>query len=261
MDEARLDSQLKERYYFVDSVRGILIAGVVLYHAFFDYAAVFGISSSILPYMPVIYAVRDIGCFLFVFIAGISVHFGKKRLKRSLLIFGCGAAVSVVTHIFVPDMAVFFGVLSFFGTAGLIMIPLERLLKKVPALSGLIISLLLFFAVFNVFKGYLGWGKYSISLPEEMYANTLTAVIGFPPPSFESADYFPVFPWIFAYISGYYLWSVVSHGEAILRFCKKKLPFFAAAGKYTLWIYLAHQPILYGLTLLVYKLICITSEK
>lgn len=70
-------------------------------------------------------------------------------------------------------------------------------------------------------------------------------------PGFYSSDWFPLIPWIFVYIAGTAIGLWVKERRLPAWFYEKKVPFFAAAGRKTLIIYLAHQPILFGITMLI----------
>ena len=71
-------------------------------------------------------------------------------------------------------------------------------------------------------------------------------LLGLHPLIFASADYYPLLPWIFLFLAGYWL------GEAFLQrrapeFCyREHLPALGWIGRHALIIYLAHQPVVYG---------------
>ena len=163
-------------------------------------------------------------------------------MRRGLAAFAGGAAVSAVTMIAMPDSSVFFGVLSFLGTATLISIPLEPLLRRIPARAGLSGSFLLFMLLRDVNEGFLGFeGARIAALPNGLYRNLLTACLGFPPAGFVSSDYFSLFPWLFLFLTGYFLYELRRDTPPRLR-----LPLVTALGRRSLVVYLLHQPLIYG---------------
>ena len=78
-------------------------------------------------------------------------------MKRGLMSFGGGIIVSLVTHLLMPSARITFGILTFTGSAVLLMIPLEKLLRKAPPLPGLVVSGALFALLRNVPKGSFGF--------------------------------------------------------------------------------------------------------
>ena len=63
-------------------------------------------------------------------------------------------------------------------------------------------------------------------------------------PSFFSSDYFPLIPWLFLFICGWFFWRFIKEHEwdGVFRF---NIPVLSFIGRYSLIIYMAHQPILY----------------
>ena len=68
---------------------------------------------------------------------------------------------------------------------------------------------------------------------DHLYRNFATAILGFPPYHFVSSDYYPLLPWIFLFLAGYWL------GEAFLQrrapeFCyREHLPALGWIGRHT----------------------------
>ena len=123
--------------------------------------------------------------------------------------FFCGIAVSLVTLIVTPDSRIVFGILTFLGSAMLVMIFLEKVLCKINSIIGAVISYVLFEFTFKCNIGYLGFfGMNLIELPDSLFANYFTAFWGFPNKQFYSSDYFSLFPWLFLFIFGYFLYNI-----------------------------------------------------
>ncbi|MBE6804995.1 MAG: DUF1624 domain-containing protein [Ruminococcaceae bacterium] len=73
-----------------------------------------------------------------------------------------------------------------------------------------------------------------------------TAYLGFPPRWFLSADYFSLFPWMFLFLTGYFLYNILeNHGLNKKLFTAGRVEPFAFIGKNSLIIYLLHQPVIY----------------
>ena len=138
----------------------------------------------------------------------------------------------------------------------LLMIPLEGFFDKISPFIGFAVSFALFLFTKNVSLGYLGFGsRHLLNLPDGLYQNDLTAYLGFPGPDFFSTDYFPLIPWFFLFVSGYFLHRIfcekdgMDHLEPIL--CRP----LECLGRHTLGIYMIHQPVLYALFLLIFTFI------
>nr|WP_326186133.1 heparan-alpha-glucosaminide N-acetyltransferase [uncultured Oscillibacter sp.] len=215
----------------LDTLRGVTILSMIAYHACWDLVYLFGADW---PWYhgTLAYIWQQSICWTFILLSGYCWPLGRRHLRRGLLAFGGGALVSAVTLLVMPEDGIFFGVLSLLGTAALVTIPLDPLLRRIPARAGLAGSFLLFLLLRDVNSGYLGFeGAHLLALPEGLYRNLFTACLGFPPAGFHSTDYFSLFPWIFLFLTGYFLY---------------RLRRVSAMGRHSLVIYLLHQPLVYG---------------
>lgn len=233
-----------KRYYLLDAVRGICILGMIVYHTLFDLVAFYGMPVSN-SFLTVVNLIRDFGASCFIFISGICIHFGHRPLKRSIFISSAGLLITIVTYIFARDVCIIFGILTFMGAAGFIMWPLKDILNKLNPVFGILLSFLLFLLFFDVTGGYLGFYNLKIcSLPSTLYKNYFTAFLGFPFPAFSSGDYYPLLPWIFMFFCGFFFWNIIKDNNTINRLLQYRLKFFEKIGKYSLYIYILHQPII-----------------
>lgn len=186
-------------------------------------------------------------CWTFILLSGFCWSMGKNHLKNGLMVFGGGLLVSAITLLFMPGNRILFGVLTCIGSCILLLIPLKRLLKRIPPWGGAVGSFGLFVLTRGINRGYLGWGGFRVvSLPDDWYRGWLGAYLGFTPPDFYSTDYFSLFPWFFLFLTGYFAYCFCK-GRNLLE--KKvfgvKIPGLEWMGKHSLLIYLLHQPILY----------------
>ena len=211
-----LKKDKNERYHLFDTVRGLCILGVVIYHALFDCIYVFGLLAVSTEIMQAVLYVRDFGCLLFVLLAGMCEHFGKAKYKRAVGLLGIGTAISLISYLLMPQNVVVFGVLSFMGVASLFLQPLKRLLKNAIPLPCFVGAVALFLLFFNAAYGTFGlYGMTFGKIPSVLYANSLTAILGFPPNGFASSDYFQLVPWFFAYLAGYFLFPLLQFQKAL----------------------------------------------
>lgn len=70
-------------------------------------------------------------------------------------------------------------------------------------------------------------------------------------PNIPSADFFPIVPWGLLFFLGVCLGGPIKAGQWPKWFYRFNIPFFPAVGRRTLLIYMAHQPVLYGLLFLL----------
>ena len=239
----------RRRYQTLDTLRGVTIVSMILYHACWDLVWIFGADW---PWYRSdgAYLWQQSICWTFILLSGYCWSLGRHRLRRGLMAFGGGALVSAVTIFFLPEDLVVGGVLSLRGAAVLLTIPLEGLLGRIPARAGLAGSFLLFLLLRDVDRGGLGFeGVWLCRLPKGLYRNHLTAVLGFPPADFFSTDYFPLLSWLFLFLTGYFLYRLRPEREP----SNLRLPVVTALGRHSLVAYLLHQPMIYGLLWLLFS--------
>lgn len=234
-----------------DSLRGVTLASMIAYHACWDLVYLRGFDWDWYRGFGA-YVWQQSICCTFILLSGFCWQMGHHPIRRGLMSFLGGAAVSLVTLVVMPSEPVRFGVLTFLGTAALLTVPLRRLLDRLPPRPGLGLSFALFLLTRDVNRGFLGFADVAVCrLPADWYANTLTAGLGFPAPGFVSSDYFSLLPWLFLFWTGYYLYKL-RPAEPLLP--DLRLPVFAAMGQHSLLIYLLHQPLLYGLSALLFRI-------
>ena len=193
-------------------------------------------------------------CWSFILIAGFCFHFGKAHnLRRGIFLNACGLVITLVTLIAVPSEAIWFGILNFMGCAILLTIPLEKLLKKLSPAAGIILSFVLFLLFRHVESGFLGVAPFLYRLPERLYRFRSLAPLGFPDPLFRSSDYFPMLPWYFLFLCGWNLGRLFRKNAHWQRVARLKVPLLSALGRRTIWVYMLHQPVLFGICLLLFK--------
>ena len=90
--------------------------------------------------------------------------------------------------------------------------------------------------------------RHLLALPEGLYRNLFTAWLGFPAEGFVSSDYFGLLPWIFLFWTGLFLYRL-HPGDAKTGL---RIPGITAMGRHSLLVYLLHQPIIYGVLMLLY---------
>jgi uncharacterized membrane protein len=154
--------------------------------------------------------------------------------KRTLYLGVASILVSVGSYIEFPDTWIYFGILHFILFASW----LGLLFVGRPWIS-------LITAIIILIGSYFGW----------LHTHALFDLVHQPLhlPVHYTEDMVNIFPWFAPVLMGIYItakgWHLIPHLKP--SFISTKLAFM---GRHSLIIYLIHQPILFGATLLFYKL-------
>lgn len=241
----------RPHYGLLDTVRGICIISMVAYHGMYDLVNILGFPFGWYNRWPG-YLWQQSICWTFILLSGMCWQLSRHHLRRGLLLVGCETAITLVIFVVMPSQRILYGVLCLLGLSTLLMIPLDKLFRKLPPWAGLAGALLLFGVTRNVSRGSLGFeGLVFCQLPEFFYTSDLFAVLGFHSPTFWSTDYFPLLPWFFLFCTGYFLWSLLDRSEKAKALLQPGLRPLSFLGRHSLVIYLAHQPVLMGLVTLL----------
>ena len=248
-----MEATVKTRLHLLDALRGFLILHMIAFHGMWNLVYLFGIRAPWYTAAPG-YIWQQFICWSFILLSGFCWSMSRNHLKRGLLVFGGGAVVSLVTCVLMPENRILFGILTCIGSCVLLMIPAEKLLRKIPAGIGAAGSFLLFALLRNCSQGTLGFEKLVICpLPDALYRSNLTAYLGFPQRGFFSTDYFPLIPWFFLFVTGYFLFRITSRrGINEKLFARGQFPLLNWIGRHSLPVYLLHQPVLFGLGILFF---------
>ncbi len=241
----------RPRLPLLDSIRGLTLISMILFHASWDAVYLFGLQWDWFNGTGALIWQQSICC-TFILLSGFCRLLGSHPFKRGAVVFVCGVVVSVVTALFMPQELILFGILTLMGSCMLLMSLLRPLTNKIPPVAGLIGSGILFILLRNVSRGYIGIsGLRMFELPSWLYKGMVGTFFGFPDPNFFSTDYFPLLPWLFLFAVGEFLYRIlepVLYDAPIMQKHFRPLSFL---GRHSLLIYLLHQPVVYGLMLLV----------
>lgn len=202
--------------------------------------------------------VQPIFLMIFIVISGICTQLSRNCIKRGLIVFTGGIIITLVTCVIMPLMGILgadiiFGILSFIGTSMIIVGLLKKPIEKTNNMVGIAISIILYLVTFSVERHSLLFGL--IELPDVLYQSNLLAPLGLYTNTFVSADYFPLCPWFFVFLFGVFVGKYAKEGKFPQFTYKKRSNFLAFVGKNSLWFYLAHQPVIYAVCLLVQLII------
>lgn len=226
----------KPRIWELDALRGVCILCMIVVHFLFDLSFFGGLDLT----LPAWYVfIQEYGGAIFVVLSGVCVTLGSKSVRRGLIVFACGMLITAVTYgmyrlgMSGADVVVKFGVLHLLGVCMLVYPAFKKLPPAALALLGLAIAI-------------TGYAIRGVVVPQHWLFP-----LGLTYEGFTSSDYFPLFPQL-----GYFLIGAAI-GKTAYREKRTFLPgafqqtpvarFFCWCGRQSLFIYLLHQPIVYGL--------------
>lgn len=229
-------ANFKSRIWELDALRGVCILCVIVVHFLFDLSFFGGLDLT----LPAWYVfLQEYGGAIFVVLSGVCVTLGSKSVRRGLIVFSCGMLITAVTYgmyrlgMSGADVVVKFGVLHLLGVCMLVYPAFKKLPPAALTVLGLVIAI-------------TGYAIRGIIVPQRWLFP-----LGLTYEGFTSSDYFPLFPQL-----GYFLIGAAI-GKTAYREKKTLLPgsfqktpvarFFCWCGRQSLFIYLLHQPIVYGL--------------
>ena len=239
--------KLSNRIDIIDALRGLAILLMVIHHALYDAVYYLGAPAWFFA-NPVFTPLSRFFEVVFILLSGASCRFSHSNLKRGVIFLAGAVAISAVTY-FIGN-PIRFGILHFLGVAAVGFGLYQKLREhiKTPTLTRRQSDTVRALAILTCAAAFaLLWN----AIYHRTYSFEGFGWMGFTYPGYSSSDWFPILPWIFVYIAGNVLGLWITEHRFPERFYTQKVPFFAAAGRHTLWIYLLHQPILYGITMLI----------
>ena len=211
----------KNRYIFLDQLRGIAIVLMITFHFCFDLNYFLFIQIDFIHNPFWIFFQRLI-VFIFLTCVGISlavVHQKKIKFQKALIRFailvGWSVALSATTYFIFPRNGIYFGVIHCIALSSLV----AFLFLRIPMIAGGVGVTLLILDLF-----------FGIGLPWIKLSHT-------------ALDYCPFFPWFGAVLFGIFLHRVNFHTLNINVLSTSWLVYL---GKHSLAIYFIHQPVLFG---------------
>ncbi|MGL4485243.1 MAG: heparan-alpha-glucosaminide N-acetyltransferase [Anaerovoracaceae bacterium] len=255
---------VNNRINILDGIRGFLLINMIAYHLIYDLVYIFNVDISWYGGFWANVWQKFICC-SFILISGFVSQLPimadnemsdispirKKKLLRGLTVFACGLILTAVTYFFMPSEKIIFGILSFIGLSMIIVALLRDSLNKIRAKLGFLLSIFVFFLLYNIPAGYINFGNPPIRLPSAIYETKFLYWLGFPNASFSSSDFFPMIPWLFLYLAGFYLSRIVIDNKFGEQYWAQNIPVLNKIGQHSLPIYMLHQPIIYAILLLI----------
>jgi uncharacterized membrane protein len=176
---------------------------------------------------------------LFLLLVGVSLNLSFSRVKnwsngrlfkkyfyRGLKIFSWGLIITAVTLIFMGSGSILFGVLHLIGVSVILAMPFLRFKRWYLVLAVIFILVGIYLRTLTFDFSWLLWA-------------------GFMPQSFQSVDYFPIFPWFGVVLLGLFIGNMIyPNGKRKLKDVNNIfVRILSFLGRNSLKIYLIHQPI------------------
>lgn len=240
-----------ERLALLDEIRGITLINMILYHFLWDLVYIAGID---IPWYHGhgAHIWQQSICWTFIFLSGFCWSLGRRHLKRGLTVYLAGGLVTIVTLLFLPEDRVVFGVLTLIGSSMLLMIPMDRVFQTIKSRTAIVFLTVLAGFLFLLFLPAMN-GRLGNFVGLWRGGSWFSTYLGFPMDDFYSTDYFPLIPWFFLFMTGYFMHNLCMRQDSLsASFLRKNhLPPLSFIGRHSLPIYMLHQPVLYGITMAI----------
>ena len=215
------------RIWELDALRGLCILGMVAVHLVFDLQ---------IPTGKAFAFVQNWGGVLFFLLSGLCATLGSRPVRRGAVVLGAGLICTAVTLAgralgMLPDyMVIRFGVLHCLGACMLLWPVFRKLPVWLLAVLGAGLAVLGIYLTKCVMVEFSGF-----------------AWLGLLYPSYSSADYFPLLPYLGFFLLGAVLGRLLyAKKESLLPQWENIWVFRALrwCGRHSLILYLLHQPLL-----------------
>lgn len=243
---------LKVRYHLLDEIRGFMVLCMVIYHGFLAVDMALGGSDIALMLFDFFTPLEPIFAGGFILLSGLCCNFSRSNLKRGFILLTIALAFNIGTligelYFDFYGLLIQFGILNLLSFCMIFVGVFQKLLNKLNAKIGLTVFTALFILA------YIFIAKPDLSFVT--VNNEYLYMFGFVAPGFRSADYFPILPWLFIYLAGFYLGKTGVIEKFSNIFSKKCIIPFRFLGKYAIIVYILHQPIIFGITYLIGSLL------
>ena len=181
---------MQKRITIFDTVRGFTMISMAGFHACYDLAYLYDWD---MPWFTQT-VFQDIWrasiSWVFLFIAGWMCTLSRNNAKRAAKYAAAALVVWIATTLVSVDDSVNFGIIYCMAACTAVVALTRPLLQKLPGSWGIAACLVLF---------ALTWG-----IPKAVYPLPYLAWLGFPGPGFVSGDYYPLIPFVFMYLTGFF---------------------------------------------------------
>ncbi len=235
----RMTPEASHRIALVDIARTAALLGMALFHFTFD-LEMFGHlpPGTVAMPGPWAYFARLVAG-SFIFLAGVSLVLAHGQgirwpsfLRRLAILVAAAMAITVGTYAVMQDQFVFFGILHAIATFSVIGLAFLRL----PPLIIMTVAAVVF---------ALPW-----LWTDPLFQSPALLWLGLAPTPPQAMDFEPLFPWLAPFLAGMALTKLAQESSlwpALSRPSGPILHRLTWPGRYSLLVYLVHQPVLIGL--------------
>ena len=231
--------EAKKRIDAIDAARGLALVLMVIHHLLIDLVNLCGAPMWIFS-NPVFDVLHYIFAGLFIFLAGLCCRFSHSNLRRGVICFALAMVITVVSSLPIIDDPIRFGVLHLLGFAMVFFALTRKAWDAIPRKAAPV-----FYIAMTVLSAVL------VAHTSIGPAARWLFPFGWTYKGFYTADWFPVFPWIFVFLFGTWAGLYVVERRLPERFYTFTCPVLPQIGRRSLLIYILHQPILYGVIYLI----------
>ena len=229
-----------KRISLLDAIRGLSVILMICHHFIYDLVTFLNAPAWFF-YNPVFEIFQPIVAGTFILVSGISSRFSRSNVKRGFKVIAAALVVTLVTTAF--KSPVIFGILHFLGVSMVFYGLTQNIWEKNRGLS-----MPIFCTALIVITAFI------LNAFNPVQANWLWA-IGLYNNQFFSADYFPIFPWIFVFLLGTWLGEVIKEKRLPEWFYSANPRFLSLVGRKAFLIYLLHQPVILGIVMLIVQVV------
>lgn len=249
----------KDRAYELDFLRGVAMVIMLWMHFCWDIRYEFRVDAFEYLKEPWFWAfLHPFNLVLFVGVSGVCCSFSRNNIKRGLKLLIVALAFTggtfIATNFLHIDCLIIFNVLHMLALSIFVYALVEIVEKKFSINPSLTNALLVFFgALITVIGGEIYRMDYSTT--SYLVFPLGIDVNGLP----NQADFMPIFPWMGIFLLGALVGrtcykdkkTLVPTENKILRGISAPIEFL---GKHSLIIYVVHQPLVYGILYIIFKL-------
>lgn len=250
-----MKTQQTNRIHLLDELRGLAIICMVVHHTLLNIGYLLGIPWGYEAF-DFFGFVQPVFWILFIVTSGICTNLSRSSTKRGLLLLGISLVLTFVTAVIMPAVGfegedIYFGILHCLACCMILAGVSKKLTDKIPVGVAMAVCLVLFALTYRLQDGLLGIGAFSLRLPPAITQLPFLFPFGIITTTFHSADYFPLFPWVFVFFFGVFMGRRLKQNGFPACTYQSRSRFLQFMGRNSLWVYVVHQPILYVIFLTV----------
>ena len=223
------------RVELLDAWRATAVIVMVFWHLCWDLTMYGTLPARVMFIQPMLGIRYYIVC-SFVLLSGISARYSRSNARRGVQTLLCAMVITAVMYVF--GEPVWFGVLHLLGCCMLLYAWLGPYFEKLPDLPAAVGCAALFLILHRIC-----YGTY-VTIP-------WLWMFGFRTREFYSSDYYPLFPWLFLFLTGAALGGRIRASRGVWKEYRVWAP-LEWIGRHALLIDMLHQPVLMGILYLVY---------